>query len=487
MMVYGFGIILARALNFLLLPIITRVLSPAEYGQIEMTLVLLNFAMALISLGSQSAISFLFFKTESKDGRSGASRVISAAIQWYLSWGLMVSLLAVLLWPYLNHQFFSDRVPASFFLVALASSYLGQLNAMGLETFRCLFRPWAYLGVSFLSSLVGATITYYCIVHLALGSTGYFLGLLCGASSASLVGWGMLAHLLTIKPQKEMWPKMLEVELPLLPAALVVQALTGADRWYISTYIGQDQLGIYAVGARFALAMQLAVETFRQAWLPIFMQCLHRPDGPQTLRTVSRLYLTFTLSAAIWLATFSKILLHWMVAPQFFLAYPITGVLAWTAVMYGFFSIATAGIWKEGRTSLLPLGMGVAALVNVGLNFLLGPSLGILGCGLASAIAYTVWVAGTLTISETLWRVRFPVGVLAGQMLLGVTTITSIEWLHTQSYPLWQVGTVALMGTLLLSLLGLGLSGLTDVRQVLARQKDGPGGPLGSLGSPSQN
>ena len=60
--IYGIGGIIAKGIGFFLLPVYTRIFSPAEYGTIEMLMVLNQFLGALLVMGMDAAQSFYFFE-----------------------------------------------------------------------------------------------------------------------------------------------------------------------------------------------------------------------------------------------------------------------------------------------------------------------------------------------------------------------------------------------------------------------------------------
>ncbi len=470
MVVYGLSLALSRSLNFLLLPLITRALSPAEYGQIETINVALNFWLVILTLGSQTSINYFFFQVESKGDLGAGRRVVSAATQLFFVWGTSWVVLTMVGWPWLEDGVFHGQLQATLVGTALIASYFSQLNQMALTTFRCLFQPWNYLGVSVLGSVVGAVVTYASLYHFGQKASGVFLGMLAGAVISNIVAWISLRRLVTLIPQSDLWPRMMKLELPLVPVGLFIHLLNGTDRWFVGTYLGQSALGTYAVAARFALLMQLMVESFRQAWMPHLMRSLATEEGPETLRKVSRIYLALSLSAVLWLAAGSRPLLELMVPAEFAAAYPITGLLAWSAAMYGFFSIATAGMWKQGRTSLMLVSTGIAAFAGIGLNFALGTSFGIIGSGLASACATTLWAFLSVIISERLWPVGFSALVLSCLLAVAASGLGAIEWLIMHNRPWWQAVVVALLGSFLLTALGLGRSGIKKAYQNFSRR-----------------
>ena len=88
-LVYGLGAVLAKSMAFFLLPVFTRIFPPAQYGAIEMLTAIASFVSALLAMGMDSAQSFYFF--EQKDqGRAAQARLVSAILQWRLTWGLAI-------------------------------------------------------------------------------------------------------------------------------------------------------------------------------------------------------------------------------------------------------------------------------------------------------------------------------------------------------------------------------------------------------------
>jgi len=61
-LIYGIGGVLAKGIGFFLLPVYTRIFTPADYGTIEMLTVLNSFLGSILVMGMDSAQSFYFFE-----------------------------------------------------------------------------------------------------------------------------------------------------------------------------------------------------------------------------------------------------------------------------------------------------------------------------------------------------------------------------------------------------------------------------------------
>ncbi|MFI3266380.1 MAG: oligosaccharide flippase family protein, partial [Rikenellaceae bacterium] len=65
--VYGISSIVARLLNYLLTPYLTRILSPQEYGVITDMYALIPFVMVLLTMGFETGYFHFAGKAKSED------------------------------------------------------------------------------------------------------------------------------------------------------------------------------------------------------------------------------------------------------------------------------------------------------------------------------------------------------------------------------------------------------------------------------------
>jgi O-antigen/teichoic acid export membrane protein len=416
--VYGIGGIFAKAIGFFLLPIYTRIFTPGDYGDIEMLGVIASFVGVCFAMGMDSAQSMYFFKVKA-EGASAQARIVTAVLQWRLLFGSAIVLFSTLLAPLLNAWFFSGRLNWEYFAVAFFGVLFSQLMSQSAEVFRLLYQPWSYIGITLTQSVLVAGLVLGLVIILDQGIFGYFLGIAIGSILMAIFGWYRVRVYLDFsKTHWNLWPQLLRFGAPLVPAGVAIYFMNTADRWFVQYYHGSEELGYYSVAAKFALLLSLAVETFRQAWWPISLDAMHSEDGPVTFRTIARLYMGCACSGIVLLTFLSPWLVKVLTGPAFHDSWPIVGILAWQAVFYGFFLIASAGIWKAEKTYLnIPL-MAGSAILGLLLNLILVPSYGGSGAALATSITYFVWAMASLIVSERLWCI----GLLSPLVAFQVTT-----------------------------------------------------------------
>lgn len=418
--VYGIGGIIARGCAFLALPIYTRIFSPSEYGIIEMITVISSFLGSLLSMGLESAQSVYFMKHKN-DGRNVQSNIVSSVLQWRLTMGFLIVLVATILSPILNNFFFDHTISTALFGISFINILFQQIFAQSTEVLRLLFRPWSYVLITTVQTLTSVSLILLFIIYYDYGIFGYFLGSFMSSVLLSFSGWFMIRDYVKIRSLHfEWWPRLIRFGLPLVPASLGFYFMNSLDRWFVQHYHGSEALGLFSIGAKFSIIIALGVDMFRKAWWPIALEAMYEPEGPQVFRTISRFYVGFGVIGIILLTLVSPWLLRTFTSPAYNESFPIVGILSWQSMFYGFFLIAAAGLTKVEKTYLYPILMGSALFFGAILNYLLVPQFNILGAAIATALTYLVWIIVSMIVSEKFWAIGLLNIIFVVQIFLGI-------------------------------------------------------------------
>ncbi|RZB36231.1 MAG: hypothetical protein SRB2_02390 [Desulfobacteraceae bacterium Eth-SRB2] len=472
-LVYGIGGVMSKAIGFFLLPVYTRIFTPADYGTIEMLTVLNGLLGAILVMGMDSAQSFYFFE-QKKTGGNAQARVVTAILQWRISWGSGIVILATLVSPLLNQYFFNDQLSWEYFVIAFVGALFAQIMSQSAEVYRLLYRPWSYITIIMGQALASAAIAITLIVGFGCGIMGFFIGMLSGSVIAAAFGWWRIRNYLDLSEwHTDLWPKVLKFGAPLIPTALAMYILNTADRWFISHINGPETLGLYAVGAKFAMLMAIIVTTFRTAWWPVIMDSIQSSDGPALLRTMSSLYLGLGCAGIILLTALSPFLVRILTPLPFHAAYPIVGILAWQSMFYGFNLIVTIGIWKKEKTIWISILMGAVALLNIVLDVLLVPEYGGIGAALATSTSFLVWNILTLIVSEKLWPVGYRFRNLGMQIGIGMTACFLILYVYEKEILLWRIALISFVSIIILCALSVSLEHLSKLIDLVKKKKSG--------------
>ena len=456
--IYGIGGLGGKAIGILLLPVYTRIFSPADYGMIEMLAVITGLIGACLVMGMDSAQSFFFFEQKGK-GEVAQAELITAIVHWRLLWGGVLVVISIVLAPWLNQWFFDGQLGLEHFAVAFAGILFVQISRQGAEIYRLLYRPIAFFTVSLGQSILAAATGLILIVGFGWGIVGYFSGILAGAVITSIIVWLMLRRFWVMKHVgREWWPRLLKFGAPFLPAGIAAYTLNASDRWFVNYYGGADELGLYALAARFAMIVMLAVGSFRSAFRPIANDIIAANDeSARTFhRDVAQIYVGLGMVAAITLTVASPFLVRWLTPTAYHGSYPIVGILSGAYIAFGLFPVVAGGIIRSERTIWFAVAAGIAAVVNILLDFLMVPLYGGIGAAIATSCAFVLWTGIVMFKSEQLWKVGYRLDVMATQLAIGIGGVTLILWLFDNDRGPVEVSlaTVAILAALYLTIRG---------------------------------
>lgn len=433
-LIYGIGQLAAKGIPFFMLPVLTRFLSPAEYGSLEL-LVIINLLIGiLIKFGTDEAQTFFFFESRKK-GIFEQSGYVSAVFQWRLLWGAFLTVICLLMAPFFNRVFFNSQIPTQTFFFAFSEAFFFQIMDQGIQIFRLEFHPRRYVFFNFAYLLLAYSLITIFAVKLAMGIQGYFLGLWGGALVGTFVSLWNIRRLIQYKSWFfNLWPSILRFGAPLVPAGVATYFLTAMDRWCIQFFMTKAPLGIYAVGAKFALLISFFVQIFGVAFMPHAMVLLNdeKEKADDIFGTLFRYYLGLGCCFVIILSFLAPFLVRFLTAPDFYESYRIVGILSFAAVVQGITRFSSLGSWKGKKTYLYSFSVILAALLNFILNILFIPRYGLLGASWATAISMVVLVVISFYLSQKSWGVKFGFKIASCQTFVCLLSLIFIMKFHQE-------------------------------------------------------
>jgi len=230
---------------------------------------------------------------------------------------------------------------------------------------------------------------------------------IAGLSLAVIIGLCLLArfHDLHLRWSPESRRAMLSIGGKSHPDILFQQLLMRADYLLIGLMLDSTALGYYAMASA---AAELLIIVPEAVTTPLMKRLLQQGDGIDDLTPLAlRLTGTAMLGACLSMGLLGEWLIVLLFGEAYRPAYP-----ALLALLPGIFSLCYASILHldlvgKGRPGTLSWMAGIAAALNLLLNAVLIPTLGILGAAIASSVAYSVLTLSMLVLYHRLSGVPF--------------------------------------------------------------------------------
>ena len=439
--IYGLGGVANQALAVVLVPIYANVLGVEDFGVMAIVNTTLSLATTTVTLALPQA----FFRSYlmEHDEVSGRAHVLSTALGLRLLVSLAGLALLLLLALPLTRLLFGD---SSQLLVLLAIGpivFCDTLNLMPLSVLRAERQPAAYAALSFSRAVLGSVMIIVFVVGFRLGVLGVVLGALVSATTVAAVGMAILARAgrIGLAIDRGLARHMLAFSLPLVPASIAGWTLNLSDRYLVGAFLGHVAVGVYAAGYTIGLVINaLVVAPFSLAWGATFWQISKSPRAPEIYARVMAGFVVAASFVALLLSAFSTDALRLLFTPAFEAGRFVVPFSAFAYVLYGVYTIGATGLNIEGRTRVLPMTTGIAAVGSVALNLALIPWLGYLGAAVATVLSY-----GALAVSTTLVSQRYypvPWHWLRMAETMGLAGALAAAALLGPDHIAWRVGCV---------------------------------------------
>jgi O-antigen/teichoic acid export membrane protein len=315
---YTLGSVLNNSIPFFLLPIITRYLSPSEYGIVSNYITFVAILNVFVGFSSSSIFSVKYYKL----------RVVQKQVYLFnILLILLVSTILVMILVYCFHESLNHytKIPSIWVCLAVIQSFGYFLNSLTLNIWRLKDKVKFHVIFEFLLSLLNIVISLWLVVWGSCGSDGRLIGIFSSVCIFSLISIFIFfrANNLKFYYKYAYFLEALKYGIQIIPHVLSNWIKTGLDRIFITIYLGECILGIYAVGYQLGIVLSIVATAFQSAFSPYLFKNLSILKGLELEKfkvkivLYTYLYLGCILFITIFLILFFSNFIHLLVGEQF--------------------------------------------------------------------------------------------------------------------------------------------------------------------------
>jgi O-antigen/teichoic acid export membrane protein len=264
--VYGFTNFALRGVNYGLVVLFTRFLTPADFGTVALAEIIAAIVAAVSSLGLTAAIQPLYFSYLAE------RRTLRCCVSTLLRFGATATIFFLLI-SVIGGKLLAPvtefRIPFfPYVAIALCTAAALQLIDYRLVLYQIEEKPAFYAMLATACFTFTAMATVYRVILLRGGALGLLSGKLIGATLTLFLAMWLARHWLTGGWQKSFVREALPLALPLVPHLLLALGLVAADRLILQRYRSMEEVGLYSLSYTLGMVMFLATSSVVQAWSP---------------------------------------------------------------------------------------------------------------------------------------------------------------------------------------------------------------------------
>ncbi len=425
--IYGLSNILSRAIAFILLPLYTRYLTPTDYGVLEILTVTVAFVSIVLQMGLGSAI----FKVVLYDKDKTEEVLLSTAFYFLVISSGVFILILYLLAPSIARLILDTPQYENLVRIVFFTAFLDIISIIPLARLRMHEESIKYSVVNIGKFVVGLLLTIYFIAGLKKGVEGLVIASAIQSGIFALVLVGILAKALRLTFSGSALWEMFSFGLPLVPMGVAAAVLSMADRYFLRYYATLEDIGLYALGYKVGLVVNLLVSSFQIAWPAVLFSVAKRDDAQKfysKLLTYFMLVLTFV---GLGLSVLSREALRVMTTEKFYDAYQVVPLVVLSYIFLGGYYVTAIGTNLMKKTQYLALATITAAIVHLILNFVLIPDYGMMGAAVSTVISYAVMAAISCGSSLKFYPIDYEWGRLLKIIAVAAALYGTSNLIHT--------------------------------------------------------
>ncbi len=424
--VYGFSSILARFINYVLVPFYTHVFTTAEYGAVAKVYAAFVLLNVIYTYGMESA----YLKFAANKPLDERRRIFSTALTALTATALTFSLLLVMFRG--PAAALMRLAPDQHVLILYMAGVLiaDTLLAVPMAHLRLARRSWLFAAIRLLSVGVNLGLNLWLILGLGWGVEAVLASNLAASLIAGALALSSVRRLFVAAFDRSLFAGMLRFGMPFVPTGAAYAVTEAIDRFFLDRMpadrvealygegmAADDVVGVYNACFKLGVFMLLYVQMFRFAWQPFFLQ---HQDAPEAPRLFSRAFTYFT---AVGLGVFLAVSLFArqivaipvpvggetqpLINPAYWDGLFIVPLILLAYLAQGWYTHFTAGVFIRGRTLHLPwitlLGAGVTLLING----MFTAQYGMAAASTAALASHAVMAAAIGVVAQRMYPIPF--------------------------------------------------------------------------------
>jgi len=378
---------ITSAIEFLVLPVYTRYLAPADYGIVVLFIMFGQVSSGILSIGVHQASYRYYFKYK---GDIDEYKVLNSTnliflLLVYLITGIAIYYLADLL----SSSLFDGKLTGDLVIWAFLNGCMAYIFSYLSLILTAQTRSVLLSAITVLQSLLKTALSFYLIFSHALT----YMALIY----ATMVTHGIMIMCLLVATRSVLgirfsYSKLkqsLRFSYPQVPGQIIGVVHQSFDRIMLTNYTGLASVGYYTFGGKFAAILKLIMDSVGKTWSPFFLNRAHQKSRKAERAIISRfLEMTFFfILIGLGIIYFSEEMIKLLTTKDFYPSMYVVPVYVYY-YLFGILGMLSSNqiMFAEKMHYLIPVAF-LSTGVNITMNLLLIPKYGAVGAVIALATA----------------------------------------------------------------------------------------------------
>ena len=406
-MVIGGGTFISMVIGFLTTPIITRIVSPTEYGQFSVFTMYSNMALMILYLGLDQALVRFFYEKETDQYRR---ELLFKCLKYPVIGTVVVATIVVILAVTGLFQF---ELGAASLLLVCIYTFIQIIYRFSLLLVRLQYKSKLY---SFLGIVQKSVYVIFAILFIYIGIFSDTISLAVATVLAAFV-----CMVISIVAERRLWnPRLLgqnectitQSELikyayPYIFSMGVTTLFQYIDKMSLNYYCSYEEVGIYSSTMTLVHVFSIIQTTFNTLWAPMAVEHYTKDKKDVSFYQKGNQIITVIMFFIGFSLILCKDIFSILLGAKYREAAYILPFLIFNPIMYTISETTVNGlVFKKKSNMQVVVSLG-ACIVNIIGNTLLVPKFGCQGAAISTGLSYIVFFTLRTVLSNKYFYVDF--------------------------------------------------------------------------------
>lgn len=398
--IYTIAKVINSCIPFFMLPIMTKYLSPSDYGIISMITTVAAFVLPFVSINTDSAIVRKYY-----DKNENISEYIGTCVILVL-----ISCISFTAISIISAKSVSDYVkipPFVLYFIPLYSVFTF-FKTIVLYSWQVKNQPVKFGLFSIALTAMELSIAIITIVLIGMNWQGRAISLFSTALFATVFSICSLRNrnMFSVKFNGEKAKHAFKYGTGLIPHAVGASLMVLSNRFFITNMVSIEETGFYGVATQMASILSFVTLSFNNAYVPWLFDKLSKDSIDIKKKIVLLTYIYFGCLIVFAGLAYVAILLIFpiFVNESFNESMKYIPFLLVGNTLQGFYFMVTNYIMYSEKTYYNGIITIIVGLISVGCNYLLIRQFGCIGAAIAYAVTYLVYFLLTWYISNVAYK-----------------------------------------------------------------------------------
>ena len=384
---YTLGALLPKIGAFVFLPIYLKYLSPSDYGIVSSLHVLNAVLAVLFTLSLPRSLYRIYYDYKSQHERKVLLGTVFLSV-------LIVSSLSLIILFVLKDQVQKIYHSISFypyFAYAILIVFVQVFHSIPTIFLQIKEKAGIFVSLSVAYFFLKSLLILWFIIKLNRGAVGYLEGELISAIVFLPIYYGFVYKNISLKWNFSIFKNIFFFSIPLIPSFLSAWILNLSDRIFIERYFNTAEVGIYSLGYQIAGLVLVFSLAFKKAYDPYFYKIANSEDttvAKNKLYSTNYVFIIILIFASFLISFFAREGVELFFSSQYYEAINIIPIISLSYLISQNSALLNVMMYQEKKTKVVMLITIGSAILNIILNYLLIPVIGVYGAAWATVISF---------------------------------------------------------------------------------------------------